>query len=178
MTAPKITYGGALSALLWPSLADRLGWTLDAERPPDSLWKAARGELDLSPGERTLCAVALALWNGAACGVDVAKLGGLDSGAYGRLGRLLCAIEEGGGWERWAAREVARAELAVMDGGQKAPFDRQAFDDARRPYSRWVCPECNERWNEDMNAAGFVASGFDLPRCPECDAPAADDPCL
>lgn len=132
MTAPKITYGGALSALLWPSLADRLGWTLDAERPPDSLWKAARGELDLSPGERTLCAVALALWNGAACGVDVAKLGGLDSGAYGRLGRLLCAIEEGGGWERWAAREVARAEAAARMVELEPTADLPEMPDIRR----------------------------------------------
>ena len=132
MTAPKITYGGALSALLWPSLADRLGWTLDAERPPDSLWKAARGELDLSPGERTLCAVALALWNGAACGVDVAKLGGLDSGAYGRLGRLLCAIEEGGGWERWAAREVARAEVAARVVELEPTADLPEMPDMRR----------------------------------------------
>ena len=174
----KITYGGALSALLWPSLADRLGWTLDAERPPDAVWKAASGELGLSTGERTLCAVALALWNGAACGVDVAKLGGLDSGAYGRLGRLLCAIEEGGGWERWAAREVARAEVAARVVELEPTAEIEADDDARRPYARWLCPECGERWNEDMNAAGFVAAGFDLPRCPECDAPAADDPCL
>ncbi len=82
----KITYGAALIALQWPSLADRLGWALDAESPPDSLWKAASGELHLSPGKWTLCAVALALRNGAARGVDLAKLDGLDTGADGRLG--------------------------------------------------------------------------------------------
>lgn len=102
-SSPKVTEAGALAVLVGPRLAARLGWRLDADRPPDPAFEAAAGRLALSTGERTIVAVALGLWNGARHGVDVAALAGLDSTTGARLGRALAASD----LPRWAAAELA-----------------------------------------------------------------------
>jgi hypothetical protein len=200
--AEQVTAIGALSLLLPRDLADRLEWWPWSEEIPAAAWDQLEKPKALFQGDRVALAFVLAGWNqtrvqrdppqivelfqrmdmvrvaeviGYIWDAQRMKVWGMTRGPYLRPDLLT--------FERAKVRPeqallFGNHKLAVMDGGQKAPFDRQAFDDARRPYSRWVCPECNERWNEDMNEAGFVASGFDLPVCPECNSPAADDLCL
>lgn len=93
--AGPLPLAGALSALLGPELRRRLGWSPDADRPPDAAWDAAEGRLPLSTGERATVAIALGLWNGTRAGVDVATLGQLDGANLRRLAGCLAAVAEG-----------------------------------------------------------------------------------
>lgn len=109
MTGRPMPVAGALSALLGPALRRRVGWTPDADRPPDAAWEAAEGRIALSTGERAMVAIALGLWNGTRAGVDVSVLGQLDGGNLRRLAGCLDALAAGGFDEllRWARAELA-----------------------------------------------------------------------
>jgi hypothetical protein len=107
-TSGRVTESGAWSLLLTPGLADRIGWRIDAVRPPDAAWTAAEGGAGLSTGERATVALALGFWNGTRSGVDVSALGLLDGPALSRLARCLQAIADRVPLTTWAARELDR----------------------------------------------------------------------